>query len=65
MVGCTNRIWLNHNIIEEDVLTRVLELDQIGSGGGTAVCLLFYWGLYPKLPEKPLIPEYIYKWLSN
>jgi len=42
---------LEHKIIEDDDLTLCIEISR-GAGQATS-CLAYYWGLYPKLSNKP------------
>jgi hypothetical protein len=46
-------------MIEDNVLTLLL---RIHSGGGVdGGYFMSYWGIYPKLPDKPFYVEYEYE----
>jgi len=54
----STNITIIHKIIEDTTLTFVLTMIRTGFGSFPTISVRYYWGLYPKLPNKSFHVEY-------
>jgi hypothetical protein len=51
---------IDQKIIEDDILTILIMKERVYDSGYDSAINRYHWGIYPKLPNKPLIVEYKY-----
>ena len=62
IVPLPNIIIFDQKIIEDNVLTLLIQKEQLNTGSTQNVAIQNHWGIYPKLPNKQFFVEYKFIW---